>query len=152
MSEETSKQSLKPFWSGNDSKYLIFHLSGERVWWGAVFDCTLNADNSWEFNLKVFEHNMCVWEESIFIDFRWHNWERLEMEKKVSVCVCACMYLHICRIGTSGKEPACQCRRYKRHEFDPWVGKTPRRRTWQPTSIFLPGESHGQRSLVGYSS
>ena len=39
----------------------------------------------------------------------------------------------------------------KRHRFDPWVGKTSWRRKWQPTPVFLPGESHGQRSLVGYS-
>ena len=53
--------------------------------------------------------------------------------------------------GTSGKEPACQCRRHKRCGFDPWVGKIPWRRAWQPTPGFLPGESHGQRSLAGYS-
>ena len=34
--------------------------------------------------------------------------------------------------------------------FDPWVGKIPWRRKWQPTPILLPGESHGQRSLAGY--
>jgi len=34
--------------------------------------------------------------------------------------------------------------------FDPWVGKIPGRRKWQPTPVFLPGESHGQRSLAGY--
>ena len=38
-----------------------------------------------------------------------------------------------------------------RHGFDPCVGKIPWRRTRQPTPVFLPGESHGQRSLVGYS-
>ena len=32
-----------------------------------------------------------------------------------------------------------------------WVGKFPWRRKWQPTAVFLPGKSHGQRSLVGYS-
>ena len=53
--------------------------------------------------------------------------------------------------GLSGKEPACQCRRYKRHEFSPWVGKILWRRAWQPTPVFLPGKSHGQRRLVGYS-
>ena len=52
---------------------------------------------------------------------------------------------------TSGKEPTCQCRRYRRCEFDLWVGKILWRRKWQPTPIFLPGESHGQRSLLGYS-
>ena len=35
--------------------------------------------------------------------------------------------------------------------FDPWVGKIPWRRKWQPTPVLLPGESHGQRSLVSYS-
>ena len=53
--------------------------------------------------------------------------------------------------GPSGKEPTCQCRRHKRWGFDPWVRKIPWRRTWQPTPVFLPGESHGQRSLAGYS-
>ena len=38
-----------------------------------------------------------------------------------------------------------------RFGFDPWVGKIPWRRKWQPTSVFLPGESHGQRSLASYS-
>ena len=51
----------------------------------------------------------------------------------------------------SGKEPTCQCRKPKRCGFDPWVGKSPWRRKWQPTPVFLPGESHGQRNLVGYS-
>ena len=48
--------------------------------------------------------------------------------------------------GTSGKEPACQCRRHKRYGSDPWIRKIPWRRIWQPTPIFLPGESHGQRT------
>ena len=48
----------------------------------------------------------------------------------------------------SGKEPTCHCRRCG---LDPWVGKISWRRAWQPTPVFLPGESHGQRSLVGYS-
>ena len=38
-----------------------------------------------------------------------------------------------------------------RCRFDPWVGKIPWRRAWQPTPVFLPGKSHGQRSLMGYS-
>ena len=50
----------------------------------------------------------------------------------------------------SGKESICQCRRHKRHRFDPWVGKIPQRRKWQPAPVFLPGNLHGQRSLVGY--
>ena len=53
--------------------------------------------------------------------------------------------------GASGKEPACQGRRLKRHGFTSWVRKISWRRTWQPTLVFLPGESYGQRSLAGYS-
>ena len=53
--------------------------------------------------------------------------------------------------GPGGKECTCQCRRHKRPGFDPSVGKIPWRRKWQPTPVFLPGESHGQRSLAGYS-
>ena len=49
-----------------------------------------------------------------------------------------------------GKELACQGRRHKRRRFDPWVGKIPWRRPWQPTSVFFPGESYGQRSLASY--
>ena len=53
--------------------------------------------------------------------------------------------------GASGKGHTCQCRRRKRHGFDPWVRKIPWRRTWQPPPVSLPGESHGQRSLAVYS-
>jgi len=52
---------------------------------------------------------------------------------------------------TSGKEPTHQCRRCKRSGFNPWVGKIPWRRAWQPTPAFLPGKSHRQWSLVGRS-
>ena len=48
----------------------------------------------------------------------------------------------------SGKESACQCRRCG---FNPWAGKIPWKRKWQPTPVFLPGKSYGQRSLAGYS-
>ena len=54
--------------------------------------------------------------------------------------------------GTTGEEPACQCRRLKSLGFDLWVRKVPWRQTWQPTLVFLPRESHGQRSLVNYSA
>ena len=50
--------------------------------------------------------------------------------------------------GVSGKESACP---YRRHGFDLWIGKIPWRRAWQPTPGVLPGKSHGQKSLVGYS-
>ena len=52
--------------------------------------------------------------------------------------------------GASSKESSCQCRRHKRHKFNPWVKKIPWRRKWQSIPVFLPGNFHGQRSLVGY--
>ena len=56
-------------------------------------------------------------------------------------------------VAQTVKESGCkgihlQC---KRPGFDPWAGKIPWRRAWQPTRVFLPGEFHGQRSLVAYS-
>ena len=56
----------------------------------------------------------------------------------------ACAFSSISTLGIS-----LQCRR---PGFDPWVGKVPWRREWQPTPVFLPRESHGQRSLAGYYS
>ena len=41
--------------------------------------------------------------------------------------------------------------RHKRHRFDPWVGKIPWRKKWQSVPVFLPGKSHGQRSLKVYN-
>ena len=43
------------------------------------------------------------------------------------------------------------CLQRRRPGFNPWVGKIPWSRKWQPIPVSLPGESHGQRSLVGYS-
>ena len=48
----------------------------------------------------------------------------------------------------SGKESACQC---WRRQFNPWVRKIPWRKKCQPTPVFLPGKSHGQRTMAGYS-
>ena len=66
-----------------------------------------------------------------------------------------CIYTHIyiCFPGGSvGKESTCNaegaCRIYG---FDPWVGKIPWSRKWQPTPTFLPRKSHGQRSLASFN-
>ena len=50
--------------------------------------------------------------------------------------------------GSDGKSICLQC---GRPGFDPWVGKIPWRRKRQPTPVLMPGKSHGQRSLIGYS-
>ena len=63
--------------------------------------------------------------------------------------------------GLQTEEIACKCQtwlrqssvclRCRRPRFDPWVWKIPWRRKWQSALVLLPGKSHGQRSLVGYS-
>ena len=60
-----------------------------------------------------------------------------------------CVYTHTYGLPRccSGKECACQCRRCRRHR----VGKILWIRKWQPTPVLLPGKSHGQRSLAGFS-
>ena len=51
---------------------------------------------------------------------------------------------------TSSKQHACEWKRQKRHGFNPWIGKMPWKRVRQHTPLFLPGDSHGQKSLWGY--
>ena len=52
--------------------------------------------------------------------------------------------------GASSVESSCQCRRHKSGRFDLWVRRISWSRKWQPVPIFLPGKSHGQRSLAAY--
>ena len=52
-------------------------------------------------------------------------------------------------LGFPGSSDGRVCLQCRRPRFDPWVGKIPWRREWQPTLVFLPGEFHGQRSLAG---
>ena len=75
--------------------------------------------------------------------------------KNFSLVSCICMMIlkgtvRVTEISKwlSGKESVCQHRRYG---FDPWVRKIPWRRKRQPTPVFLHGQSHGERSLKGYS-
>ena len=59
-------------------------------------------------------------------------------------------YMGVFPGGTSGIS-ICQQRIHKICGFSPWIRKIPWKRTWQPISVFLPGASHGQRILSGYS-
>ena len=56
--------------------------------------------------------------------------------------------------GASGKEPACQCKRWRRHRFDPWVWKVPWRRAWKPVQYSclespMDGEEPGGLQSTG---
>ena len=96
-----------------------------------IYTCKITA---WAFSYSTNKAKVCLWVSSICGRERWF----------LPVC-------HVHSGGASGKEPTCQCRRPKRHGFHPLVWKIPWRRKWQPTPAFLLGESHEQRSPVGYS-
>ena len=77
----------------------------------------------------------------------------------MSLNVTMCVHSHCCILSTkqvlprwlSGKESTCRHRSHRRQVSNPWVRKISWRRKWQPTAVFLPIKSHGQRSLAGYS-
>ena len=73
---------------------------------------------------------------------------QLIRDRTLSVSVC---WVGDFSSGASGNESACQCRRCKRLRFNPWVRKIPASGKWQTIPVFLPGKSHGQTSLAGYS-
>ena len=77
------------------------------------------------------------WQKAIMLAFTISSKAPRDLVKKMASS-------HWC----NGKESICQCRRCKRHRFNPWVRKIPWSRKWRPTPVFLPGEFHGQRSLV----
>ena len=88
-------------------------------------------------------------------DNRWGGFKAkhsLSHQPHVNVCYYKMDLLHLINKPIwlprwhNGKESICQCRR---HRFNPWVGKILWRREWKPTPVFLPGKSHGQRSLAG---
>ena len=61
-------------------------------------------------------------------------------------------YIRASQVALVVKNPPDNAGRHKRRWFSPWIRKTPWRRQWQPTPVFLPGESLGQRSLAGCCS
>ena len=98
-------------------------------------------------------HVYLKWRHSQFRCLRMTLW----IEKNyIQVCVCVYIYIYICMceyiyIGFprgSAVKNLLQCRSCRRHSFHPWI----RRRTCQPTSVFLLGKSLGQRSLAGHST
>ena len=100
----------------------------------------------WSFNFSVSPSS----EYSGLISFR-INWFHLEVLKSLlwQLSSKASILWHLTFPGGSdGKESACNA---DRPGFNPWVGKIPWRREWQPPPVFLPGEFCGQNNLLGYS-
>ena len=119
----------------NTSALPSYQKTRQFVWWSPVFPWIKENKKT---HVSGLLGRMVIWVS-----------ETLSHDKPA-------MFITIMRIGgfpggASGKEPACQCRRQKRCRFDPWVGRIPWKKAWQSIPVFLPRESHGQRSLVGCS-
>ena len=99
------------------------------------------------FNLDSLKLILDFWESVFQREFGWRSHYGKE-EKQNPRCLAGSKQILGLRWWLSGKESACQC---KRPGFDPWVRKIFWRRKWQPTPVPLPGKSHGQSRLVGYS-
>ena len=78
----------------------------------------------------------------------WKDIHKCQQQQPLVVGICYMFLIFGLPWWISGKESICQCRR---PGFDSWVRKIPWRKKWQLTPVFLPGKSHGQRSLEGYS-
>ena len=84
---------------------------------------------------------------------QWESWEMHSILGCETLgCLLVCKQSRGLPWWLSGKELACWCRRLRRCGLDPWSGKIPWSKKWQPTPIFLPGKFHGQRSLEGHST
>ena len=98
-----------------------------------------------------------------------HHWLRSSQSKNNLVCLAILLLVRIwivsnllatitdigqitTSLGFLGGSDSKICLQCRRPGFDPWVRKIPWRTEWQPIPVFFPGESHGQRKLVGYNS
>ena len=88
----------------------------------------------------------------VFLPGEFHGWGNLGCYSQWVAKSQTCLRTHIYTLnfpgGSDGKAVCLQC---GRPGFNPWVGKISWRRKWQPSSVLLPGKSHGRRNLVGYS-
>ena len=140
----------------------------ERIIWGTVglnlpgimpvYDLSLKATSS----IQHFQYSTCVrWNsymqkwQSQAVKNRENDENKQFWKRKINVYFTKLrlinkrlIYIAFC---FPGEESTCQCRRHGSFRFEPWVGKIPWSKKWQPTPVFLPGTFHGQMSLVGYS-
>ena len=116
-----------------------------EVWRAAVHGVTKNRTwlSHWT-ELNNWMRTFCLTQGTLPDALWWSNGKEIQKGEVIGICIADSGLPWWLR----GKEFICQCRR---HGFDPWVGKVPWRRKWQPTPVFLPGKSHGQRGWVGYS-
>ena len=122
-------------------------LPGESQGWGSLVGCHLwgRTESDTTEATEQRHHKL----QKISVGWEHYCWSH-KLSGILSIGNNAKLNIKVLVVN-SGKESTCQCRRYKRHVFDPWVGKIPCRRKWQLTPVFLPWESHGERSFMGCS-
>ena len=95
------------------------------------------VSNMLQWRCQTGQRRQPLWRDQEEMRETFWDWDRI-------ACVSFFSFPH----GSDGKESTCQRRRLS---FHPWVGKILWSRKQQPTPVFSPGKSHGQRSLEGYS-
>ena len=96
---------------------------------------------------------ICIWSpqvKKLKLLLVWGRNKGIEKEVKHKY-LAAFIMVHVSLVAQMVKKKKKVCLQCRRPGFNPWVGKIPWRRKWQPTPVFLSGKSHGQRSLAGYS-
>ena len=128
------------------SKYITLQYFTEKRDWKRYIQKTMEPDR-WS-NQLIYSTEWQALQEMLF-GLNYKRISHLDKEgEKGTLELQLYIYIYGLPWWLSRKEPACQCRR---HGFDPQVGMISWERKWQPTPVFLPGKSHGQRSLAGYS-
>ena len=108
----------------------VFNIPGPPMVW-KMNEYLLHKFNSDNINKSILIFKL---QSSAYTHFCCYSWYQSEKLSKVLKAVGGFPG------GATGKERACQGRRCKRRGWDPWVGKIPWRRAWQPTPVFLPEE------------
>ena len=110
-----------------------------------------------EFHLEqIVEAEIFHWNLYFYLNFFFLMWTIFEVFIEFVIILLLLYYFGHEAYGIfyrwlSDKESTCQCQKRRRCSFSPWVGKILQRRAWQPAPVSLPGESHGQRCLLGCS-
>ena len=104
------------------------------IWWATSYIFTISRECRWRSKSILLLKQFLLWYNSHNIKLQLYSVQSSGFQYIQNV-------VQGFPGGTSSKEPTCQCRRCKGCGFNPWVGKIPWRRAWQPTPILLPGES-----------
>ena len=133
---------LRARFAADGDAFHLLSISYEQRTWAVSFCLHYLMKSSQNFNWvgMLISFSRCPQMLSAF--YRWENRVSLWVASSLSKRWLDNQLCHYKARGedlgsTSGKEPACQCRSQERYRFDPWVGKIPWRRAWQPNPIFL---------------